>query len=120
MQMKEQISVDESDFEELRTYLAESGLSIYDTFNEIITDYKEMQFKSLQLSTHLKRLQGYHMELIKELSIKDDEINRLKRLDENVKEKMAYFKDLESRNDLTEYSYAQLKLLVKLLESLDK
>jgi predicted nucleic-acid-binding Zn-ribbon protein len=45
-----------------------------------------------------------------------EECERLKRLDENVKEKMAYLKDLESRNDLTEYSYAQLKLL----ESLDK
>jgi hypothetical protein len=45
-----------------------------------------------------------------------EEYERLKRLWENVKKKMAYLKDLESRNDLTEYSYAQLKLL----ESLDK
>jgi hypothetical protein len=111
--MKEQVGVDDSDFEELRVYLAESGLSIYDRFNEIMSDYKRLETENKAMRNLFKYIRHSKNNLPIDVEIDADEILRLKRLDENVKYQIYRF-----HNGC--YEMSNREEIIKLLESLDK
>lgn len=113
--MKEHVGVDLSDFEELRVYLAESGLSIYDTFNEIISDYKRLKTENKAMKNLFKYIRHSKNNLPIDVAIDYDEILRLKRLEENVKE-LTKELELELHED---EKYCKCTI-IDLLKSLDK